>query len=205
MGQYLDLKGHRFGRLVAIKISFVKKRQTYWLCQCDCGTTVSIRLGRLRSGGTLSCGCYRLDQLKKALTIHGESDSREYIIWNGMMQRCYKPNYSGYIYYGQRGIKVCDRWHTYLNFLHDMGRVPPDKGSLDRIDNDKDYSHENCRWATSQEQANNKRTNVFISMLGKTQTIKQWCDELELKYKTVSARLRRGVDPSLAFKMKNYE
>lgn len=163
-----------------------------WLCQCDCGNVLSVRTHGLRSGNTKSCGCLCADRTCAASIKHRDSSSKEYHIWNGMMQRCYYPSYSSYKYYGARGITVCDRWHSYELFLSDMGRAPSPDHSIDRENNDKGYSPSNCRWATDVEQANNRRNTIRINLNGEVKTLKQWCAHLNLRYNTVEGRLRRG-------------
>jgi len=106
---------------------------------------------------------------------HGQTCSFEYISWIGMFQRCNNPNDRGYSNYGGRGIKVCDRWfQSFENFLADMGKKPTPSHTIDRIDNDGNYTPENCRWATMQEQCRNRRNNRRITFQGKTLCIIEW-------------------------------
>ena len=99
-----------------------------------------------------------------------------------MKSRCNNPNNNQYSDYGGRGIRVCERWSTFENFLADMGERPTPKHSIDRIDVNGDYCPENCRWATKEEQNNNKRNCILVTYNGKTQNFKQWCKELNLPY-----------------------
>lgn len=132
---------------------------------------------------------------------HGESNkSKEWDAWSSMVQRCTNPNNKRYYSHGGRGITICDRWiKSFENFLSDMGRAPSKGHSLERKDNDGNYEPSNCKWATKIEQANNKRTNIRIHFNGRTQTLKQWCDELSLPYLRVKARIHRGYSPEVAF------
>ena len=106
---------------------------------------------------------------------HGLSGTPEYKAWRAMKDRCFNPNTKYYSNWGGRGIAVCDRWkNSFQNFFLDMGSRPTAKHSLDRIDNDGNYSVENCRWATKAEQQNNQRSNRLITIDDVTLTIAQW-------------------------------
>jgi len=159
MGKFIDLTGQRFGRLKVIE--FVGNK--YWNCQCDCGNIKNIYRGSLLGGATISCGCYNKEQTSKTMKTHGDSSSQEYQTWQTIKKRCYYKKAIQYKDYGGRGITVCDRWlNSYENFLADMGRKPTPKHSIERRDNEKEYSPNNCYWTTQDEQAKNKRNNVAI-------------------------------------------
>ena len=124
---------------------------------------------------------------------HGLSGTPEYDAWRNMKRRCFNPNHKNYSDYGGRGIGVCDRWLNFENFLADMGSRPTAKHSLDRIDNDGDYSFENCRWATKAEQENNKRNNKpLITIENDTRTIAQWTKEMGFGKDVIQSRLKLG-------------
>jgi hypothetical protein len=109
-----------------------------------------------------------------------------------MIERCYNPHHIAYANYGGRGIGVCRKWrYSFENFIEDMGERPPGM-TLDRIDNDHDYGPGNCRWATRAQQALNTRQNRFLSLNGKTQTVREWANELGMRYQTLHIRLWRG-------------
>lgn len=153
----VDLYGKKFGRLTIIEPT--EKRCggfIVWKCQCDCGKIAYVSSGNLCSGNTKSCGCLRKEQLPELRITHGMSNSSIYCCWRNMLQRCENPNHVGYKNYGGRGIKVCERWHTFENFLKDMEECP--KGlTIERKNNDGNYNSKNCIWATPKKQANNRR------------------------------------------------
>ena len=122
---------------------------------------------------------------------HGLGGTRLYHIWANMHSRCYNPTSASFIHYGGRGIQVCNRWNNVVNFLEDMGH-PPQGMSIDRINNDGNYTPENCRWATQEEQNSNTSRNRYVTWRGREQTIKAWAMELDLNPKSISERLNRG-------------
>lgn len=176
MPQKLDLTGRRFDRLKVIRESGRNKfHQIEWLCLCDCGREVSVVGARLNFGGTKSCGCLLLEWVKKDDRKHGGKHTVEYHIWLDMKQRCSNPQNSGYPNYGGRGIKVCERWMKFDNFIYDVGKRPSPKHSLDRHpDVNGNYEPNNFRWATREQQANNLRKNVWIEYEGVKMTRSNW-------------------------------
>ncbi len=156
---HIDLVGMRFGRLLVE--SRVSGGRARWTCRCDCGAVTIVRGDSLRRGVTKSCGCYQRDRLLRHGECTGSLRSAEHRIWTGMLSRCKRdPRYAG------RGITVCERWIVFENFLADMGRRPTPTHSLDRIDNDRGYEPDNCRWATPTEQARNtRRTKLSVAVV----------------------------------------
>ena len=189
-------KGDKYNRLTAVQFDHRRGSTQYWLFKCECGNKKVLQVNNVKSGNTKSCGCLK----KGRIAIHGMSYSREHITWASMKARCCNKNAPDYKNYGGRGIKVCDRWkNSFKNFYKDMGKRP--KGmTLDRIDNEKGYYKENCRWATNKEQQNNKRSNHLLTYAGKTLTITQWENETGIKRNTLYARINRcgwSIDKAL--------
>lgn len=161
MSVYKDITGERFGRLVALNdVGRNKRGWVLWVCCCDCGNTITVPGIYLRSKNTRSCGCLQRDIARQAHIVHGHmphrAPTKTYNSWMGMKQRCNDPGQKHYSRYGGRGIRVCERWLSFKNFLADMGERPA-KMSLDRIDNDGNYEPGNCRWATASQQSKNQR------------------------------------------------
>lgn len=179
-----DLTGQRFGRLTVTGYGGRKGTNHVWLCRCDCGGDKLAQAGNMRAGLTQSCGCLQRERASAATRTHGHTVGRkssEYRIWVSMICRCRNENDAAYAYYGGRGIAVCERWANgegglsgFECFFADMGRRP-DRRSLDRIDNDKGYSPDNCRWATRREQALNVRTNVIVRFRGEERLLADVC------------------------------
>lgn len=132
-------------------------------------------------------------------TVHGDPKRRrsgtvEYAAWQSMKTRCYNPRSRRFDRYGGRGIRVCERWlHSFDAFLADMGRRPGDGYTLDRVDGDKDYGPDNCRWSTWAEQNNNKSDNVYLTIDGVRKCAAAWARTSGISYKTVLRRVRNGA------------
>jgi len=160
---------------------------------CKCGKEFESNIASIVSGDCKSCGCYK-NALMKVINIkHNMSFSKEYSSWSKMKSRCYNDSDERYIHYGYRGISVCDRWlESFDNFYLDMGAAPSKNHSIDRIDVNGNYELSNCRWATSKQQANNKRDNIFLELNGLKMTISQWSDRLNIKPGTLYFRYQAG-------------
>ena len=185
----IDRIGERHGRLLVVERAPNKSERdtnARWKCKCDCGREV-IQYGQdLKKGKVVSCGCWNDEKRFK----HGLANTPVHRIWIGMHSRCRNPNLKEYPNYGGRGIKVCERWKSFENFIADMG-IRPEGYSIDRIDNDGDYEPSNCRWATTRQQLNNKRTSRILAMNGESRTIAEWADKLGIDWHTIRNRVDR--------------
>ena len=186
-----DLSGDIFGRLIVIRYAgrTGSENRRSWVCRCECGLEIIVFGKSLINGNTRSCGCYKRDITSDRRKTHGMSSSDEYNIWLSMKQRCNNSNNHDYSSYGDRGIKVCERWlESFENFYADMGPRPPGK-SLDRKDNDGEYHPDNCRWATWIEQANNRRNTIFVDKI----PLSQWAEDNGVKYDAANNNYHKGV------------
>lgn len=197
-----------FGRLTTIgprfrlQCSVQGLKTSHQVCQCTCGNVCVVRISGLKNGSTASCGCRRREEVIKRNTKHGECRrgklTKEYSGWVAMMQRCYNIKHESYPDYGGRGITVCDRWREpdgvgFTNFIDDMGRKPSSKHSIERKLVNGNYCPENCCWATDNEQARNRRNNVYLTHNGKTQCLSAWAKELGIPDGTLRDRLKSGM------------
>lgn len=143
---------------------------------------------KLQTNHTKSCGCFKK---KGSQYAHGMCKTKVYAVWACMKHRCSNPNAQGYKNYGGRGIRVCDRWQKFENFIEDMG-FPPEGCSIDRIDNNGNYEPSNCRWATQKQQSSNHRKNVYIEYNGETMTASEFGRRHNLCIQTVLDRTHQG-------------
>jgi hypothetical protein len=198
MGQFVDLTGKKFTRLLVIeKSGHDHEGKILWKCLCDCGN-IKITAGKyLKNGDTKSCGCYNIDKViernKQTKKQNGESTTRLYQTWHNMISRCEKGWGKDKNWYKDRGIIVCLEWHNFNNFRKwALNSGYSNELMIDRINNDGNYESENCRWVTPKVQANNKRNNRKITIDGITKNLRDWAEEYNLNPLTIQSRLRYG-------------
>ena len=200
MGAFLDLSGRRFGMLTVERRGEDDERnkKVTWICRCDCGNVnvKPVRSNDLVRGKVASCGCKaNLTGSEAKAFKHGGAGTKVYNVWKQMRQRCSNPHFANYESYGDRGITVCERWRVFENFLEDMGEPEPGR-SLDRIDNEKGYSKENCRWSSHEDQGNNRRNNIWLTSDGVTKTVSEWSRERGINKRTILRRLKVRKSPN---------
>lgn len=156
--------GKKFSRLTIIDYDgLTNLGKSKYKCQCDCGSVAIVSYNNLMSGSTVSCGCYARENASIVNRKHGMFGTRIYNIWATIIQRCENPNSENYEYYGGRNISMCPEWRNDFQIFYDwaMNNGYTEDLTIDRIDNDKGYNPDNCRWATWTVQARNKRKTVL--------------------------------------------
>jgi hypothetical protein len=184
--------GQKFGSLTVIGIGKSNgiKPVSIVPCKCDCGEEVFCASGHLIKG----VACRKCGNLKisKANSTHGQRKSPEYRVWVAMKNRCLNVKSSNWPNYGGRGISVCDEWKRFENFMSDMGQRPSLGHTIDRLDNSKGYSKENCRWATKAEQTRNRSISRKLTVKGETKTLGEWAEQYGMLYGTLQDRIYSG-------------
>jgi hypothetical protein len=186
-GPPVYMRGDRIGRLTVLEL--IGGRSGY-LCRCDCGSEVVVKTALLRRRATRSCGCLNRELSSQRATTHGMSKTSIYTIWLQMLCRCERPESAAYSLYGGRGIRVCERWHSFEQFHSDMGDRPKDR-TLDRIDPDGNYEPSNCRWATAHQQAQNRRWGLSLTDVRELR-----CERAILGTTYAALARRYGVSPA---------
>lgn len=189
----LNLSGRRFSRLLVLEKSITRicrngDKKSRWVCQCDCGETLVVDGSSLTTGNTTSCGCLAKEKTSERSTSHGQSKTRTYRIWRSMHTRCENKKCLSYADYGGRGIKVCERWGSFENFLKDMGEAVGG-ASIERKNNDGNYEPSNCHWADRYTQSRNKRNNRMLTLDGVTKCMKDWANSLGMNQSSLAERL----------------
>lgn len=192
----IDLTGQKFGRLTVLGvgeyyISPSGRKVKRWKCMCDCGNIVFADTSRLKKGNVKSCGCYLREKAAEQHKSHGMYGTRIYNIYTCMMQRCHNENTDDFKNYGGRGITVCDEWKNDFQAFYDWAMASGYANGLtiDRIDVNGNYCPENCRWATSKKQNNNRRNNRLITHNGETHTMAEWAEIVGIEYSILACRI----------------
>lgn len=191
MSKFVDLTGKRFGNFTVLRKNDTKTyTKVSWVCQCDCGEIKVLTSSWLNARKSTECHC--------KFTRHNDTKARLYQIYIDMIRRCTNPKNKAYKYYGQRGIKVCKKWLGNAGYVYfrnwALSHGYSDELTIDRKNNNGNYSPQNCRWATSKEQRNNQRTNRRITIDGETHTLAEWSEITGVKAITIGTRLRYGWD-----------
>jgi hypothetical protein len=192
------IPGMKFGRLAIVEETPSVKKQRRFTCICDCGRQKNVRLHDLLAAKIRSCGCLHNEGNS---TTHGLSRVRGkitklYQVWGKMRERCLNPNNNDFAYYGGRGITVCPEWMNFQDF-HAWAAATGyrEELTIERLDNNKGYSPNNCKWATRKEQSNNKRNNILITFKGHTKTLRQWADHIGVPISRLKSRYKLGWSP----------
>jgi hypothetical protein len=198
-----DITGQKYGRLIVLEFAGTHKRNALWKCRCECGNEKVIAGRNLKNGNVKSCGCLRSEKTISRNYKHGEINTHLYKIFNQMRNRCNNPNHKDFKDYGGRGIEVCQEWNDISAFLlfrdWAISQGYKDGLSIDRRENDKGYSPDNCRWVTVKEQNNNKRNNHLITYSGETKTLAQWATDRNIPRDILYSRIKLGWSLEDAF------
>jgi len=198
MPPVINLIGQKFGRLTVLE-RIKNTKPIRWKCLCACGNVTMLRGDTLKDGNAKSCGCLKKEVASKQMTIHGMEGSSEYRTWTSMRYRCNNPSSDKFKDYGGRGIKVYNQWNkSFMEFYNYIGPKPHETDSIDRINNNGNYEPGNVRWANKKTQANNSRSNHFVTVGKTTKTIAQWAEKMQISYHIISHRLHRNWDPQKA-------
>jgi len=200
MPNIIDLSGHKFGRLTVIEFVGRKNKHSMFKCLCDCGGSVIVTSNNLRTKHTVSCGCYNNEKTIERSITHGLSRHPLYLSWIGMRNRCYYKKHNRFSHYGGKGIKVCSEWKEDFQAFYDWAILNGwRKGlSIDRKENDKDYSPNNCKFSTIPQQNRNRTSNVRLTIDGVTKILIEWAETGNIKYATLRRRLQLGWPPKEA-------
>ena len=192
--RFKDITGSKSGELTAIEYVGRINNRHVWKCKCTCGNTKDVEGWKITNKYIKSCGC------KEGNYKHGMKGTRIYYIWNAMKQRCSNKKFKDYHIYGGRGITYCNDWETFEGFYDDMGKsyiehiekYGAKDTTLDRINPDKNYCKENCRWATIEEQSYNKRETIREEIDGQLLTLKEISLKYNLPLTTLYSRYEKG-------------
>ena len=185
-----------YERLTVISKSDRKARDTYWLCQCVCGTFTEVTTNHLTSGHTTSCGCWGKTRAAAHNTTHGLTKHPLFYIWQSVKDRCCNPNNIRYSRYGGRGISICKEWLTFQIF-YDWAKGSYRKGlQIDRIDNDGNYEPSNCHWVSQTVNARNKSNTIWVNVDGERLALPEALERFgKCSYRAAYKRIKKGWDP----------
>jgi hypothetical protein len=192
-----NLQGKRYGRVLVVDFSNVDKGgNSIYNCKCDCGKEFKAAGSNVKRSAGVGCVDCKNKQLKERKTTHGETYTRLYVTWCGMISRCTNPKDLSYKYYGAKGVLVCDEWKTSYEAFSKWAKSSgySDSLTIDRINPFGIYSPNNCQWKTIEEQQRNRRNTVRYNVDGITRSIGEWCDSLGIPETMVRSRLKRGMD-----------
>jgi hypothetical protein len=194
MSKLIDLTNQKFNKLLVIKYLGRKNNHSAYECKCDCGNIIIAISNNLKRNHTKSCGCYNIEKIKERSTTHNLRMHPLYISWCGMKNRCYNKKHNRYKNYGGKGIIVCDEWISdfYSFYKWGIGKGWENGKSIDRIDNSKNYSPDNCKFSTPKEQCRNRTCNVKLTINGETKILIEWAEFYNINYGTFLSRFKKG-------------
>lgn len=190
-----DLTGAKFGRWTVLGIASTRttrtgQKQKYLVCRCECGTKKEVQYGHLRSGRTISCGCWKKESAALQKRVHGGRHTPIYEVWTQMLQRCENQNNKGFHRYGGRGITVCERWHDFANFQADNAAQYAPGLTIDREDNDGNYEPGNVRWVPNKVNSRNQQRTIRVDWGGALVPLNELAEAHGVKLLTAYARYR---------------
>ena len=208
MTLYKEMIGRQYGNWTVLSYSHFKKKsffdntrnkrrygkEHFLKVKCKCGVIRTVRPSPLKSGKSKGCGCEGNYTKTQFVKTHGKTNTRLYRIYRNMKERCYKESCKDFLRYGGRGIKICNEWLSDFQNFYDwsMSNGYTDELSIDRINNDENYSPDNCRWTDEVTQSNNRRSNIKLTYDNKTLTTTEWARILNVKADTLHNRKRLG-------------
>ncbi len=190
-----NLTGQTFGKLYVVKrVENDAQGTVQYLCRCECGNEKIVRANHLKRGAVRSCGCLASALTSQRNTTHNKTGTRLYRIWRGIKVRCYDAHHKDFRDYGAKGVTICDEWRDDFQAFYDwaMANGYEENLSIDRIDNSKGYSPDNCRWADNIQQANNKTTNYYVVYKNERLTLSELARKYHLNYTVLGKAIRAG-------------
>lgn len=204
-----NLKGRRFHQLTVLgRAPNTAQNKAQWYVRCDCGKIIirpAADLKKSASRSSASCGCAAHQAASNRLRTHGMSRHPAFAVWRSMLDRCRLPTHQAWKNYGGRGIKVCTRWQARFEFFwSDMGPSYVRGLTLDRVNNDKGYNLENCRWTTRRKQCANKRGNRHVNTPWGRMVVSEAARRSGIGVTTLLYRLEHGVSESELFRKPDF-